>query len=84
MFQHIFEGRKRRELDPLLSRLEECLNGCKDKQISPEDRGKYEKFIRQVGELRDFFAIFHRIFNRIGAAPPGSLAQMVKTFEQML
>ncbi|NNM88053.1 MAG: MarR family transcriptional regulator [Phycisphaerae bacterium] len=84
MFHHIFNERKRRELDPLLSRLEACLNGCAGRQIDPEKRATYEKFIAQVGALHEFFAIFHRIFGRIGTEQPGRLAQMVKAFEQML
>ena len=84
MFHHIFNERKRRELDPMLSRLEACLNGCAGRQISPEKRVSYEKFVAQLKELHEFFAIFHRIFGRIGGEQPDRLAQMVKAFEQML
>ena len=84
MFHHIFNERKRRELDPLLSRLEACLGACAGRQVSPEKHATYEKFITQLRELHEFFAIFHRIFGRIGTEQPGRLSEMVKAFEQML
>ncbi len=84
VFQNIFRERKRRELDPLLSRLEECLESVGDAPLDVDLRAGHETYVARLRELLQFFSAFHRIFARIAEQPPGSLAKMTAMLEQML
>jgi DNA-binding transcriptional regulator GbsR (MarR family) len=84
MFQNIFRERKRRELDPLLNRLEECLQSAGATPQDPSQSASHEAYVRQLQELIYFFSVFHRIFGRIAEQPPGSLAKMAAMLEAML
>src|ERR1043165_2080256 len=50
MFQIILRERKKRELDPLLSRLDECLSlaGKKPDKASSEDKAAHEAYVKRV------------------------------------
>ena len=84
VFQNIFRERKRRELDPLLNRLEECLALAGHAPQDPEEQAGHAVYVGRLRELLDFFAVFHRIFGRIAEQPPGSLAKMTAMLEQLL
>jgi DNA-binding transcriptional regulator GbsR (MarR family) len=87
MFQIILRERKKRELDPLLSRLEECLAlaGKKpDTKLTAEDKAAHETYVKRVTELRDFFSIFHRLFAVLLDNQPGSLAKAVKVIDKLV
>src|SRR4051812_27017538 len=87
MFQVILRERKKRELDPLLSRLDECLTlaGKKpDKTLSTDDKAAHETYVKRVTELRDFFATFHRLFSALLDNQPGSLAKAVKVIDKLV
>lgn len=84
VFQNIFRERKRRELDPLLNRLEQCLQSAGSVPTDPAQQAGHAAYVRRMQELIHFFSVFHRIFGRIAEQPPGSLAKMTAMLEQML
>jgi DNA-binding transcriptional regulator GbsR (MarR family) len=88
MFQIILRERKKRELDPLLSRLEECLalagKKPEGKAVSVEDKAGHETYVKRVTELRDFFSTFHRLFSVVLDNQPGSLAKAAKVIEKLV
>jgi DNA-binding transcriptional regulator GbsR (MarR family) len=87
MFQVILRERKKRELDPLLTRLDECLvlAGKKpEPAATPDDKAAHEAYVKRVSELRDFFNTFHRLFSRILDSQPGSLSKAVKIIDKFV
>jgi DNA-binding transcriptional regulator GbsR (MarR family) len=91
MFQIILRERKKRELDPLLSRLDECLTIAGKKPepklgtpLTPEEKEAHEAYVKRVTELRDFFNTFHRLFSVLLDNQPGSLAKAVKVIDKLV
>jgi DNA-binding transcriptional regulator GbsR (MarR family) len=84
MFQIILRERKKRELDPLLSRLDECLEHAGKKPETPEDKGAHEAYVKRVTELRDFFNTFNRLSSALLDRQPGGLAKAVKWFDKLV
>jgi DNA-binding transcriptional regulator GbsR (MarR family) len=87
MFQIILRERKKRELDPLLTRLDECLNhaGKKpDHGATPDEKAAHEAYVKRVTELRDFFNTFHRLSAALLDNQPGSLAKAVKLIDKLV
>ena len=84
VFQNIFRERKRRELDPLLNRLEACLQSAGSVPTDPAGQADHAAYVERLRELIHFFSVFHRIFGRIAEQPPGTLAKMTAMLEQML
>lgn len=92
MFQIILRERKKRELDPLLSRLDECLTIAGKKPdakgasaaVSPDEKAAHEAYVKRVTELRDFFNTFHRLFSVLLDNQPGSLAKAVKVIDKLM
>jgi DNA-binding transcriptional regulator GbsR (MarR family) len=87
MFQIILRERKKRELDPLLTRLDECLRHAGKKPeagLSAEHKAEHETYLQRVTELRDFFNTFHRLFSVLLDNNPGSLAKTVKMLDKMV
>ncbi len=87
MFQIILRERKKRELDPLMSRLDECLTlaGKKPEPGSAaEEKAAHEAYVKRVSELRDFFNTFHRLSSVLLDNQPGSLAKAVKVIDKLV
>jgi len=84
MFHEIFRERKKRELDPLLSRLEECLDHAGKKPESSQEKENYEAFVQRLNELRDFFQTFDRLFTSLLNKQPRSLAKVAKLLEKII
>lgn len=93
MFQIILRERKKRELDPLMSRLDECLalagkkpdgKGGGSAAVPAEDKAAHEAYLKRVTELRDFFNTFHRLFSVLLDNQPGSLAKAVKMIDKLV
>lgn len=84
MFHNIFLERKRRELDPLLNRLANCVEAAGKPGEKPGDLAAYQAYMDRMKELTEFFSVFHRLFARVLEQPPGSLAKMAKTMEKMV
>ena len=84
MFQVILRERKKRELDPLLTRLDECLTHAGRKPENPEEKDAHEAYVKRVTELRDFFNTFHRLFSALLDNQPGSLAKAVKVIDKLV
>ncbi len=87
MFQIILRERKKRELDPLMSRLDECLTlaGKKPEPGSAaEEKAAHEAYVKRVSELRDFFNTFHRLSSVLLDNQPGSLAKAVKLIDKLV
>jgi DNA-binding transcriptional regulator GbsR (MarR family) len=87
MFQIILRERKKRELDPLVTRLEQCaaLTGQKPGvSAAAEHKAAYEAYLKRVTELRDFFGTFHRLFGALLDNQPGSLAKAMKVIDKLV
>jgi len=84
MFHEIFRERKKRELDPLLNRLDECLDQAGKKPSNPDEKAAHEAYVKRVTELREFFTTFHRLFSTILGDQPGSLAKVVKLIGKLI
>jgi DNA-binding transcriptional regulator GbsR (MarR family) len=87
MFQIILRERKKRELDPLLSRLDGCLALAAKKQDAkapPDDKAAHEAYLRRVTALRDFFQTFHRLLSAVLDSPPGNLAKTAKMIDKLV
>jgi DNA-binding transcriptional regulator GbsR (MarR family) len=84
MFQIILRERKKRELDPLLSRLDECLAPAGKKPEHPDEKAAHDIYVKRVTELRDFFNTFHRLFSVLLDNQPGSLAKTVKMIDKLV
>ncbi|HVX84636.1 MAG TPA: MarR family transcriptional regulator [Phycisphaerae bacterium] len=87
MFQVILRERKKRELDPLLTRLDQCLALAGKKPepgAAPADKAAHETYLKRVSELRDFFNTFHRLFSAVLDNQPGSLARAVKLVDKFV
>lgn len=87
MFQIILRERKKRELDPLVSRLDECLHHVGKKpepDASADDKAGHEAYLKRVTELRDFFKTMHRLGSLLLDNEPGSLAKAVKAFDKLM
>jgi len=84
MFQVILRERKKRELDPLLTRLDECLASAGAAPETPEDREAHEIYTKRLTELRTFFNTFHRLASTVLDQPPGSLAKSIKMLDKLV
>lgn len=84
MFQIILRERKKRELDPLLTRLDECLVHVGKKSETADEKASHEVFVKRVTELRDFFNTFHRLASTLLDSQPGSLAKAVKMIDKIM
>ena len=87
MFQIILRERKKRELDPLVTRLDECLALAGKKPepgATPEDKSAHDAYLKRLTELRDFFNTFHRLFSVLLDNNPGSLAKTVKMLDKLV
>jgi DNA-binding transcriptional regulator GbsR (MarR family) len=86
MFQIILRERKKRELDPLISRLEECAALAKKTPAgtSAEAKAAHEAYLKRVTELRDFFGTFHRLLGVVLDNQPGSLAKAMKVVDKLV
>lgn len=84
MFTIILRERKKRELDPLLSRLDECLAHAGKKPESTEEKGAHDTYVKRVSELREFFTTFDRLFSALMDNQPGSLAKAVKLIDKLV
>lgn len=83
MFSEIFRERKKRELDPVLARLDECLVRVGKKPVAVQDKAAHEAYVKRVSELRDFFHTFDRLFRGLLGNHPGSLAKAVKMISRI-
>ncbi len=81
MFQEIIRERKKRELDPLVTRLDECLEHAGKKPEKPEDKATFDAYVKRVNELREFFQTFHKIFAALLGNESGSLKKAAKILE---
>jgi DNA-binding transcriptional regulator GbsR (MarR family) len=86
MFQIILRERKKRELDPLVTRLDECaaLAGKTPDGASADEKAAHEIYLKRITELRDFFGTFHRLFGSVLDDQPGSLAKAMKMIDRLV
>jgi len=84
MFHEIFRERKKRELDPVLARLDECLANAGKKPATAAEKADHEAYVKRVGELRDFFLTFHRLFTALLGDQPGSLVKAAKLLSKII
>lgn len=89
MFQIILRERKKRELDPILSRLDQCLDLAGKKPDakghgSAENKVAHEAYVKRVSELRGFFGTFHRLLSVLLENDPEGLAKAVKLVDKLV
>lgn len=84
MFQIIMRERKKRELDPLVTRLDACVALAGQKPASADDPAAHMAYLKRITELRDFFSTFHRLFAVLLDNEPGSLAKAVKVIDKLV
>jgi DNA-binding transcriptional regulator GbsR (MarR family) len=86
MFQVILRERKKRELDPLVTRLGACaaLAGQTPAGASAEDQAAREAFLNRITELQYFFNTFHRLFGVLLDNQPDSFAKAVKMIDKLV
>ncbi|MBE7464701.1 MAG: ArsR family transcriptional regulator [Planctomycetes bacterium] len=78
MFRVVFEERKRREIDPTLQVLRECL-------AQSEKSGKEEALTRQrIGNMLEFLETMDAGFEQVRRMPTESLAKFMKTLGKIL
>jgi DNA-binding transcriptional regulator GbsR (MarR family) len=72
MFRIVLDERKKREIDPTLAVLRECLLEAK------KDRETGEYAEQRLRELRDFFEVTTEWYGQIRQWPTGALTRFVK------
>jgi DNA-binding transcriptional regulator GbsR (MarR family) len=71
-FRLIAEGRKRREVDPALERLRECVS--ESRQLGGEDAYAQQR----MRELLGFFESMTAWYRQVQSLPPATLARLIK------
>ncbi len=84
IFSNIFRERKRRELDPLMHRLDQCLILAGASPTDESERAFYQAYVRRLESLEGFFRVFHRLLGRALSESPQELARLTRTLEDML
>ncbi len=84
MFHLIARERKKREFDPLLSRMDICLAQAGDHPENAETAAGHKAYTAKVKDLRAFFATFQKLFDRLLNTPPGEIAELVAQLDKML
>jgi len=77
LFRQVLDERKRREVDPTLSILRDCV-------IEAEKAGAGEKYARErLGELLDFFETTTSWYEQIRRMPTGAMIKFVKMGDKL-
>jgi DNA-binding transcriptional regulator GbsR (MarR family) len=71
MFRVVLDERKRREIDPTLALLEDCI------QEAGKDKGADKHTVERLRALQDFFQKTTRWYTQISKLPSGALAKFV-------
>lgn len=79
MFRIILDERKKREIDPALAMLEECLQEAR-KEKGPESRHTAER----LQELHDFMSVTSKWYGQISKWPTPLLLRFLKTGDGLL
>jgi DNA-binding transcriptional regulator GbsR (MarR family) len=77
MFRLILDERKRREIDPTVGVLRECLEQAR--QCTPTDRYTTERF----HEALEFFELVIPLYDELRRLPKGSIQSLVKLRDQV-
>jgi DNA-binding transcriptional regulator GbsR (MarR family) len=78
MFRVVLDERKRREIDPTLALLEDCIHE------SGKDKGADEHTLERLRALQDFFQKTTRWYTQISKLPSGALARFVGAGDKAL
>jgi len=77
LFRQVLDERKRREVDPTLSILRDCM-------IEAEKAGAGEKYARdRLGDLLDFFETTSSWYEQIRRMPTGAMIKFVKMGDKL-
>ncbi len=76
LFRHVLDERKRREVDPTLAMLRECLA---DKEVGEDPYVK-----ARLGELRDLFEVTTSWYDQVRLWPAGALVKFAKLGDKAL
>src|SRR5580704_4335030 len=78
MFRVVLDERKRREIDPTLALLEDCI------QEAGKDKGADKHTVERLRALQDFFQKTTRWYTQISKLPSGALARFVGAGDKVL
>ena len=78
MFRVVLDERKRREIDPTLAMLEECI------QEAGKDKGSDKHTVERLRALQDFFHKTTHWYNQISKLPSGALAKFISAGDKAL
>jgi len=93
MFQVILRERKKRELDPLISRLDQCLTLAGKKPeaktatgapTNGDAKAAHEAYVKRVTELQEFFGTFHRLLSMMLENNPDGLAKAARAIDKLV
>jgi len=78
MFRVVLDERKRREIDPTLAMLEDCI------QEAGKDKGSDKHTVERLRALQDFFQKTTHWYNQISKLPSGALAKFIAAGDKAL
>ena len=78
MFRVVLDERKRREIDPTLAMLEDCI------QEAGKDKGSDKHTVERLRALQDFFQKTTHWYSQISKLPSGALAKFVAAGDKVL
>lgn len=84
IFFQIIRERKKRELDPLLSRLNQCAEQGRRNARAGPDQPAVDAFCNRLTDLRDFFQTVHRLVEALVGNEPRHLAAAVQQMDSLL
>jgi DNA-binding transcriptional regulator GbsR (MarR family) len=81
MFHIILRERKKRELDPLVNRLNTCIQSASTTTTPDPEQ---VLLLKRLQELHRFFLTFHKLFATVLGDDPKKLAQTAQLLEKLL
>ena len=77
MFRLVLEERKKREIDPTLAVLRECLQEGKKQKEDPH-------IIQRIAALQEFFETYSRSYEQLAGLPTPALVRLAKMGDKVL
>jgi DNA-binding transcriptional regulator GbsR (MarR family) len=78
MFRVVLDERKRREIDPTLALLEDCI------QEADKDKGADKYTVERLRALQDFFRKTTAWYTQISKLPSGALSRFIGAGDKLL
>ena len=84
IFFQIIRERKKRELDPLLNRLNQCADQARHGAVAQTHQPAVDAFCNRLAELQGFFQTVNRLVEALVGNEPQHLATAVKQMDNLL